>query len=235
MTEPVVSADEYSKNVPRFDRFGFSDDDKRRNAAESDPKRLQAARKKEIDRTRKWLKMIKDWDRFAALKPAKLKRRIRKGIPDSVRGVVWQKLIRTNVWTEKYPDAMNTDLIRNVSKDLSDDIRKDIDRTYPRHELFCDEGGMGQSSLQKILLLYAAHDPENGYCQGMGFIAGMFLMYMSEKSAFYSLVGALEVFSRHLSGAMNVIFYRSGLFFHSESCFFRSLQSLKKSCKCLLH
>lgn len=42
-------------------------------------------------------------------------------------------------------------------------------------------GGTGRAALQRVLHAYAIFDSEVGYCQGMGFIVGLFLSYMPEK------------------------------------------------------
>ena len=44
---------------------------------------------------------------------------------------------------------------------------------------------IGQTSLRRVLLRYAAVDEDVGYCQGMGFIAAILLTYMSEDEAFW--------------------------------------------------
>ncbi|XWS75392.1 hypothetical protein CRYUN_Cryun01aG0082900 [Craigia yunnanensis] len=48
----------------------------------------------EARRVRKWRKMIgvggSDWKHYARRKPHVVKRRIRKGIPDCLRGLIWQ-------------------------------------------------------------------------------------------------------------------------------------------------
>jgi len=38
-----------------------------------------------------------------------------------------------------------------------------------------------------VLRAYSLHDEQLGYCQGMGFPVGMFLMYMTEEEAFWML------------------------------------------------
>lgn len=49
---------------------------------------------REERRNRKWRKMIgvggSDWKHYVRRKPHVVKRRIRKGIPDCLRGLVWQ-------------------------------------------------------------------------------------------------------------------------------------------------
>jgi hypothetical protein len=47
----------------------------------------------------------------------------------------------------------------------------------------------GQPSLRRVLKAYSLYDREIGYCQGMNFIAGMFLTLMSEEESFWLLVG----------------------------------------------
>ena len=50
----------------------------------------------------------------------------------------------------------------------------------------------GQAALRRVLRAYSYYDPEVGYCQGMNFIAGMFLTIMSEEEAFWLLVCKLS-------------------------------------------
>ncbi len=46
---------------------------------------------------------------------------------------------------------------------------------------------LGQGHLFRVCNAYASYDSAVGYCQGIGFIAGLFLMYMSEEEAFWML------------------------------------------------
>lgn len=46
----------------------------------------------------------------------------------------------------------------------------------------------GQAALRRVLRAYSYYDREVSYCQGMNFIAGMFLTVMSEEDAFWLLV-----------------------------------------------
>jgi len=50
----------------------------------------------------------------------------------------------------------------------------------------------GQAALRRVLRAYSYYDPEVGYCQGMNFIAGMFLTVMSEEEAFWLLVAVMN-------------------------------------------
>lgn len=77
---------------------------------------------------------------------------------------MYHKLLEQNTW----------------EKATKDQIVKDIHRTMPGHILF-EEKGQGRQMLTNVLLAYSMYNPEVGYCQGMGFITAMFLMYMTEE------------------------------------------------------
>lgn len=71
------------------------------------------------------------------------------------------------------------------SEPIDDVISRDINRTFPKHPLFAAKGGIGQTALQRMLAAYARLDPAVGYCQGMGFLAAVFLSYFPEQEAFW--------------------------------------------------
>jgi hypothetical protein len=142
------------------------------------------------------VKMLKRWDFTLKNRRDKLKRRIRKGIPDAVRAKVWLNAVRdeTKKWRRSHPIKL---LKENVARGAIDsqtleDIEKDVDRTFPNHVLFEGKESLGQKTLRTILQWYAVVDPEIGYCQGMGFIAALFITYMDEEDAFYALLAVLQ-------------------------------------------
>lgn len=47
----------------------------------------------------------------------------------------------------------------------------------------------GQPALRRVLCAYSYYDRDVGYCQGMNFIAAMFITIMPEEQAFWMLVG----------------------------------------------
>ena len=71
-------------------------------------------------------------------------------------------------------------------------IRRDIARTYPEHEFFKKQGGVGQESLFNVMKAYSIHDREVGYCQGSAFIVGLLLMEMPEEDSFAVLVKIMQ-------------------------------------------
>ena len=183
-----------------IDRYGFS---MRKSVDEDD---LESSRRgvllsvaeiaqrklKETERLNKWIKMMRRWNFTVKYRKEKLKRRIRKGVPDAVRGKVWMDLMYSEAlkWRQSHPTQFLS--ANEVDQKILEDIEKDVDRTYPNHILFAYKDSSGQKSLRNVLTWYAALDPEIGYCQGMGFVAAMLLTYMTEEDAFYTLVAVLN-------------------------------------------
>ena len=185
------------------DRYGFilHDNSAESHRDEAEKLKLQNIEKK---RTKKWLKMLSKWNKIVSFRSDKLKSRLRKGVPDPVRGEVWKKLARVEDNKRLYRDAYLFSNITTLEECVRDDIERDIARTFPSHDLFDSNGGTGQTSLRRILQLYAAYDPATGYCQGMGFVAGMFLTYMVEEDAFYALMALLQVLHRSVYMSISV-------------------------------
>jgi hypothetical protein len=100
------------------------------------------------ERELKWVKMVNSWARTQAKHAdGKLKRRIRKGIPDSLRAAVWPRLTGADKLVKDHPDTYES--YRNKWSKDQDTIQRDIARTFPNHILFrddhpeLDEAGVG--------------------------------------------------------------------------------------------
>jgi USP6 N-terminal-like protein len=73
--------------------------------------------------------MLKNFEKFTSLNREKLHRRIFKGIPDKLRGAIWQKLLRVEEGMQSNPNVYNKML--NLAHKHSTDIRQidnDINR-----------------------------------------------------------------------------------------------------------
>ncbi|XP_022772062.1 TBC1 domain family member 10B-like isoform X6 [Durio zibethinus] len=179
-----------------LDRFGFIKQEVGGSTPEGLPKsRLVADYEREARRVRKWRKMIgvggSDWKHYARRKPHVVKRRIRKGIPDCLRGLVWQLISGSRDLLLMNPGVYEQLVIYETSASELDIIR-DISRTFPSHVFFQQRHGPGQRSLYNVLKAYSVFDRDVGYVQGMGFLAGLLLLYMSEEDAFWLLVALLK-------------------------------------------
>lgn len=196
MEKKKIDDDESGPSSPKpVDRFGFiktensnSPDDLKRSKSTSGSGR-------EERRVRKWRKMIgvggSDWKHYVRRKPLVVKRRVRKGIPDCLRGLVWQLISGSRDLLLMNPGVYEQLVIYETSASELDIIR-DISRTFPSHVFFQQRHGPGQRSLYNVLKAYSVYDRDVGYVQGMGFIAGLLLLYMSEEDAFWLLVALLK-------------------------------------------
>ncbi|XP_067284471.1 USP6 N-terminal-like protein isoform X3 [Pseudorasbora parva] len=145
----------------------------------------------EIERTTKWLKMLKSWDKYK--NSDKLARRIYKGIPLQLRGQVWCLLLDVPKIKEEKKDFYEKLKIR--ARGLSPDVRQidlDVNRTYRDHIMFMHRYDVKQQDLFHVLTAYSVYNTEVGYCQGMSQITALLLIYMNEEDAFWALVKLLS-------------------------------------------
>ncbi|XP_011623264.1 TBC1 domain family member 10A isoform X3 [Amborella trichopoda] len=177
------------------DRFGFVKQDQNNSSEGLTKSKPLIDKEREERRARKWRKMIgiggSDWKHYVRRKPLVVKRRIRKGIPDCLRGLVWQLISGSRDLLLMNAGVYEQLVIYETSASELDIIR-DISRTFPSHVFFQQRHGPGQRSLYNVLKAYSVYDRNVGYVQGMGFLAGLLLLYMSEEDAFWLLVALLK-------------------------------------------
>lgn len=145
-----------------------------------------------IKHLEQWRVICIDFHRFRGKCPDKCKVLIRQGIPEFLRGSVWQKLALSRELLQKYPKDLYEQMRQSKTAPSEGDIVRDINRTFPKHVLYRDKQGLGQQQLLNVLRAYSVFNAEVGYCQGMGFICGLLLMYMREDDAFLMLISLLE-------------------------------------------
>jgi hypothetical protein len=152
-------------------------------------------RQRELTREQKWVDMLENWDFYLKKKEPVLKRRVRKGIPGSMRGAVWPKLLDLETAKQSKPPMYYYDLLqRDINPADDKQIRKDLPRLMQDHVMFkSPEAGSrtvmctGQALLYHVLRAYSVHDPKVGYVQGMDSIAAPALLYFPEETAFWYL------------------------------------------------
>ena len=188
------------KNTPdrilNTDEFGFileenSNEDSEENNNQSKKKDNKKNEKPKENllkinaRIEKWNYMLNNYKEYQTTKFNKLKSRVRKGIPDSLRGFVWQKIAGVDEYYIKdlYQKLDN----EPIDNEIENIIIKDLDRTFPKCSFFKDKYGNGQRKLLKVLSNYSKYNKKVGYIQGMGFICALLLTYMDDERTFFML------------------------------------------------
>uniref|UniRef100_A0A0N4Z4K9 PID domain-containing protein n=1 Tax=Parastrongyloides trichosuri TaxID=131310 RepID=A0A0N4Z4K9_PARTI len=134
---------------------------------------------------KEWNIILEEWEKDLNNNPENLKILIKNGIPDILRGKVWQYITKVPLSPE-----LSTSYYDLNDKQCPCDsvILRDIHRTFPAHEYFKEPDGPGQQALYKISKAYALYDEEVSYCQGLSFLAASLILHMDEDKAFSVLV-----------------------------------------------
>jgi hypothetical protein len=145
---------------------------------------------------------------ISIIKNSKFIRLIRLGIPNSLRGEMWE--LMCGAFWERYK---NQGYYENILKEHEggrsqsiDEIEKDLNRSLPEYPGFQTEEGIGK--LRRVLTAYSFRNPELGYCQAMNIIVSILLIFMSEEQAFWTICIMCEkllpgYYSTTMYGAVN--------------------------------
>ncbi|KAF9809131.1 hypothetical protein SFRURICE_000431, partial [Spodoptera frugiperda] len=125
---------------------------------------------------------------------------LQEGIPASVRPKAWLYLCGGQLLLEKHPNEYEELLQAPGDPKCMEDIRKDLHRQFPYHEMFIREEGLGQQELFSVLKAYSVLNPKVGYFQAQAPVAAFLLMHMPAVQAFWCLV---SISDKYLSGYYN--------------------------------
>uniref|UniRef100_A0A1A7W8X0 ADP-ribosylhydrolase like 1 n=1 Tax=Iconisemion striatum TaxID=60296 RepID=A0A1A7W8X0_9TELE len=141
-------------------------------------------------RSIKWSKLLKGKSKVQ--KNIKLKRYVRKGIPNQHRALIWMAASGAQNQLEKNPGYYQSLLVGQHDPKLVETIRTDLNRTFPDNIQFRKTSNQClQKALYNVLLAYGHHDPAVGYCQGMNFVAGYLLIVTKDEERSFWLMDAL--------------------------------------------
>ncbi|KAF8516735.1 RabGAP/TBC [Hysterangium stoloniferum] len=134
-----------------------------------------------------WGEVMADYHLFARENSDELARAIESGIPNSLRGMMWQ-LMQDPELEAEYARLLKETCIHEKA------IMRDLGRTFPHHDYFLDGQGIGQENLFNVLKAYSLYDPDVGYCQGLPFVVAVLLLNMPDEEAFCLLVRLMATY-----------------------------------------
>ncbi|GAM20985.1 hypothetical protein SAMD00019534_041600 [Acytostelium subglobosum LB1] len=107
-----------------------------------------------------------------------------------------------------------SELCKRGKNEHTEQILLDVPRTFPNNKRYFTK--RGKQDLLDVLQSYSYHNANVGYCQGMSYIVGVFLMYLTKEEAFWMLVALLErdnAMGFYISG-MPKLLHDAKLFLH---------------------
>ncbi len=113
--------------------------------------------------------------------------RVFNDVPAKMRSELWMSKLHSSSSSLSSPLATYEDCLnREIDPHVLQEIEKDIHRTFPGHVTLTSPAG--QRAMRDVLRAYASYDPEVGYSQGMNFIVGLLLTYLTPRHAFDALL-----------------------------------------------
>ena len=140
-----------------------------------------------------WLLILHRKEPVANLNSAKVRCSALHGLPPTLRGQLWFYLSQGAGLAVCFSPHVYSHLQAICDPEIDDSIARDVYRTFPGMDMFREEQGYGQRALHNLLKAYSAYDRDIGYCQGMGFIAGLLIAEIpSEEQAFWTFVQVMK-------------------------------------------
>jgi len=155
--------------------------------------KLASNRRRDKRRVKKWAKMESDFERARS---RKLRSRVYKGVSIEARKSLWLYLLQPNEMRAQYDDRVTFDQLVQLGErngQCVNQIHLDIRRTWRMHRDFRQQYQNHQTGLFRILVAYAAFDPDVEYCQGMSGIGALLLIILdSVELTFWCLCSLLN-------------------------------------------
>ncbi|KAM8975828.1 growth hormone-regulated TBC protein 1 [Pelodytes ibericus] len=186
----MAQENEESKDrIPRIDAYGFERPEEFDYVFYEDfySRYLSVLTRRAI----KWSKLLQR--STTVEKSIKVKRYIRKGIPNEHRCNVWMVISGAQARMEQNPGYFQSALEKGkIDAKLKDAVLTDLNRTFPDNLQFRKTANPClQSSLYNVLMAYGEHNKSVGYCQGMNFITGYLILVTKDEEKSFWLLDAL--------------------------------------------
>jgi hypothetical protein len=141
-----------------------------------------------------WDDVLKDFayfneplQHFYLQNPNQLKHMLIWGPPTELRWKVWKACF-------KYTPRALAD--KQINPECMQLIEKDLERTFPFHPFFINSANL--QSLKELLINIVRLNPDLGYCQGMNYVAGIFLFV--SKCKVEESTAMMDIFINELQG-----------------------------------
>ncbi|UKK00256.2 hypothetical protein MACK_000326 [Theileria orientalis] len=196
----------YTPLKSKYDNYGFSlDDNQFASGIEEYEKEFEVKKERRLKR---W-ESVPLSERLYNIDSDEFKLLVRKGIPDHLRPLLWRKLLGADTLEESNPGLYQRMLDMPLSKEISDQIDMDINRTFPHHRNY-KVNSFGTMMLRNVLCAFACHMPSISYCQSLNYLTATLLIFMNEEEAFWCLVQIVN--SRvHQKGFNLTGYYKDGM------------------------
>ncbi|KAL1923996.1 uncharacterized protein VTP21DRAFT_7031 [Calcarisporiella thermophila] len=155
-----------------------------------------------------WELVVSDFESISRTQTKKLSDAIQEGVPSILRGMIWKLFARSK---EPELEMGYAELIKQQSP-FEKIITRELELFYPTQDYFKEKNGNGQRALFNLLSAYSLIDDEVGYSRGIGFIAGLLLLVLSEEEAFCLLSRLMKEydlrshFTTHMDGLQQRLF-----------------------------
>ncbi|KAK1816822.1 GTPase activating protein (GAP) [Friedmanniomyces endolithicus] len=145
-------------------------------------------RLRDRSKMRLWYEYMKENGRNTTLvRQPDFHRLIRVGLPNLLRGEVWELTSGSFYLRLQSPKQYEQTLKKHEGEAslAIEEIEKDLNRSLPEYAGFQSEEGIGR--LRRVLTAYSWTNTDVGYCQAMNIVVAALLIYLSETQAFYLL------------------------------------------------
>uniref|UniRef100_A0A914UQ73 Growth hormone-regulated TBC protein 1 n=1 Tax=Plectus sambesii TaxID=2011161 RepID=A0A914UQ73_9BILA len=122
----------------------------------------------------------------------RLKRFIRKGVPQTLRPTVWMRVSGAEERMAAHPGEFHRLAKDRPVGETAQTIELDLERTFPDNDYFTEYGRASATidQLRVLLSALACKHPRIGYCQGLNYIGGMMLLVMKDAEKAFWLLDA---------------------------------------------
>jgi len=156
-----------------------------------------------------WLPLLQKFDWGSSSFQRVFKQKIverQDHIPAYLQGVFWKRILLSESSYSVSPEEYKS-LLDSADFRFESEILRDVNRTFPELKFFKEKHSYGQIELYNLLKAFTILNQEVGYCQGMGFIAGILLSHMNEIDAFNCFAVLMNEKSEYRMGGL----YKPGL------------------------